>query len=173
VGLRGKPQPLDREKLWTYALRLLGGRALSAGEVRAKLRARAAAESDVEPTMARLKEYGYLDDARFAEAYAAARRDNQGFGRFRVMQDLRKRRVAGAVAEKASTQAFAEVDETAQALAFIERKLRGKNLSDDKNLANAFRRLRTAGFGSGAAIAALKRFNARAEEIEEAPDAPD
>lgn len=132
-----------------------------------KLRARASDPADIEPTLARLKEYGYLNDERFAEAYATARRDNQGFGRFRVVQDLRKRRVAGGLAEKASATAFAEVDETTQALAFVERKFRGKDLTEEKHLASAYRRLRAAGFGSGAAIAALKRFNARAEEIEE------
>jgi regulatory protein len=167
VGLGKKAAALDKESLWAYALRSLGARALSAGEVRVKLRARAADPADIEPTLSRLKEYGYLNDERFAESYAVARRDNQGFGRFRVLQDLRKRRVAGTVAEKASASAFAGVDETAQALAFVERKFRGKDLSEEKHLASAYRRLRAAGFGSGAAIAALKRFNARAEEIEE------
>src|SRR5260370_36410002 len=76
---RGKrtPRPLDAGGLWDLALKALGARACSTGELRQKLRARAANLEDVDATLARLKEYRYLDDRRFAENYAAARLENQ------------------------------------------------------------------------------------------------
>src|SRR3954451_12353396 len=94
-----KSRPLDADALWSYALKVLSGRAHSIGELREKLRRRAERTADIDDIVARLKEHGYLDDRRFAEGYAAARLSNQGFGRGRVIQDLRQRRVAPALAE--------------------------------------------------------------------------
>lgn len=172
----GQPRKrkLNTEELWTYSLRLLSGRSLSTGEVREKLRNKADQGADIEEILARLKESGYLNDQRFAEGFATARRDFEGFGQFRVMQDLRKRRVAPAVAERAASDAFSEVDEAEQAEKYLERKYRGKDLptflAEEKNMASAYRRLRTAGFGSGTAIRVLKRFSKRAEELEDPPE---
>jgi regulatory protein len=170
-----QPKPLDAERLWDYALKVLGGRALSAGEMRERLRRRAAEKSDVDGVMARLREYGYLNDAQMAENYATARRDSRGFGAARVVRDLQQRRVAPALARKAVDQAFAGTDETAMIEAFLARKYRNRNLpeflGEEKNLASVFRRLRYAGFRAGPSIAVLKRYAARAEELPEDDDA--
>lgn len=174
---RSKKPKLDAEALWGYALRLLGGRAMSSGEARQKIAAKAAEPKDVDAVLSKLKEYGYLNDERFAESYATARRDTQGFGKFRVVQDLRKRRVAPALAERVTTDAYADVDETEQASQYLERKYRAKNLPEflreEKNLASAFRRLRAAGFGSGPAIRALKRHSRIADQLEDSEPEPE
>ena len=94
-----KPRLLNGQKLWEYALRVLAGRASSTGEIREKLRRRAERASDVDDALARLKDYGYLNDRRFAEGFAAARLSNEKLGRARVLRDLRQRRVAPALAE--------------------------------------------------------------------------
>jgi regulatory protein len=165
------PRLLDAEKLWDYALKALGGRALSAGEMRERLRRRAEQKSDVDSIMARLREYGYINDARMAENFASARLDTRGFGQGRVLRDLQQRRVAPTVARTAVDRAFAGTEETELIEAFLERKYRGRNLaeylSDEKKLASVFRRLRYAGFRAGPSIAILKRYAARAEELPE------
>jgi len=53
---------LDAEGLWQFSLKILGGRARSTSQLRQKLRARAERAGDVDATVARLKELGYLDD---------------------------------------------------------------------------------------------------------------
>ena len=168
---------LDGPELLDFALRALSGRAMSIGEVRTRLHRRAATPSDVDDVLLKLKEAGYLDDARFAESYAAARRDNQGFGRMRVLQDLRSRRVSGGVADKAVHDAFAGMDEVAMVEQYLARKYRSVNLplflGQEKNLASAFRRLRGAGFSASTAIRVLKRYAARADELEDAPEDSD
>src|ERR1700682_2217573 len=93
-----KPKLLDRDGLYEYALRPLGGGAYSLGELREKLRRRAAAVEDIDSALVRLKDAGYLNDRRFADNYAAARLENQGFGRGRVLRDFRQHLVAPAVA---------------------------------------------------------------------------
>ncbi len=83
-----QPQPLDRDKLLNVALRALGGRAHSSGELRDKLRRRAQNNEDVDAVLAKLKDSGYLNDRHFAENYAAARLQNQGLGKMRVLAGL-------------------------------------------------------------------------------------
>jgi len=164
------PQPLDREKLFNVALRALGGRAHSSGELREKLRRRAQSAEDVDAVLAKLKEAGYLDDRRFAEAYAAARLQDQGLGKMRVLRDLRRRRVAPKLAEQVTEQTYDKTNETDLIEDFLRRKYRGKQLgaffSEEKNLAAAFRRLRYAGFAAGTSIRVLKRYANQPEVLD-------
>jgi regulatory protein len=165
-----KPKLLDLEQLTNYAVRALGGRAHSAGELREKLSRRAASAADIDVVLAKLREFGYLNDQRFAENFATARMENQGFGKMRVLRELRQRRVAPKLAEQVTEQAFQDTNETDLIETFLKRKYRGKQLgpflAEEKNLAAAFRRLRYAGFSSGASIRVLKRYASRAEELE-------
>jgi regulatory protein len=157
-----KARPLDREGLWAYALRVLGGRAHSIGELREKLRRRAALAGDVDDVLVRLKEAGYLDDRRFAESFAAARLSGEKFGRTRVIQDLRHRRVAPGLAESTVQKVYQEVDEEALIEDWIRRKYRLAPreglLQDEKDMASAYRRLLRAGFRTGEIVKVLKRF---------------
>ena len=164
-----KPKLFQKEELLNYAVRALGGRAHSTGELREKLRRRAENSADVDEVLARLKEIGYLDDRRFAESYAASRLENEGLGKMRVLRDLRQRRVAPQLAEQVTEKAYQETDEAELIEEFLKRKYRGKKLaeflSEEKNLAAAYRRLRYAGFSAGASIRVLKRFAKQPEEL--------
>ncbi len=165
------PKKLDAEALWEYALRVLGQRAQSASEVKRKLARRASSYADVDAAMAKLREYGLTDDKKFSEAFASGRLQNQGLGRFRVLRDLASKRVARPVAENAVEKIFSGTDELDLIERFLQRKFRGKDLreflKEEKNLASAYRRLRTAGFSSGGSFSVLKRYTNRAEEWSE------
>jgi regulatory protein len=165
-----KPKLFQEMELLNYAVRVLGGRAHSRGELREKLRRRAERAEDVDAVLAKLKELNYLDDRRFAENYAAARLENQGLGKMRVLRDLRQHRVAPQLAEQVAEKTYQETNEENLIEEFIKRKYRGKKLeeflAEEKNLAAAFRRLRYAGFAAGTSIRVLKRYAARAEELE-------
>jgi regulatory protein len=153
---------LPAQELFEFAVKSLGQRAQSSSELRNKLRDRAAEPDDIEPVLARLREYGYLDDKRFAEQFAAARLENQRFGRIRTLNDLRARRVAPKMAESAVETAYQETDEVLLVEQYVRRKYRAapreKLFQDDKELASAYRRLLRAGFRSGVVIKVLKRF---------------
>jgi regulatory protein len=177
VTAKRPPQPLDREKLLNVALRALGGRAHSAGELREKLRRRAQNPEDVDAVLAKLKEAGYLNDQRFAENYAAARLQDQGLGKMRVLRDLRQRRVAPKLAEQVTEQTYQQTNETDLIEQFLRRKYRGKQFgeffSEEKNLAAAFRRLRYAGFSAGQSIRVLKRFAKQPEALDALEESSD
>ena len=153
---------LDAGALWEYALRVLRGRAYSSGELREKLRRKAEHASDIDPAMARLKEYGYLDDRKFAENFATARLENEGLGKTRVLADLFRRRVAPAVAQQTVGKVYENVSEEALAEDFVRRKFHMASketlFQDDKQMASAYRRLMWAGFRSATALAVLKKF---------------
>ncbi|MGH9861097.1 MAG: regulatory protein RecX [Candidatus Acidiferrales bacterium] len=74
--------------------------------------------------LARLKERGYLDDARYAKQYARSRVASRRLGRFRVARDLRARGVPDRHIEAALDEIFADTDQAALLRGRIERKLR-------------------------------------------------
>jgi regulatory protein len=162
---------LDQQGLMTFAAKALSARALTVGELREKLKRRAAEAPDVDQVLARLKENGYLNDARFADSYASWRRDSGGFGRTRVVKDLMSRRVAPGLAIKAAEAAFKETDEVAMIEDFLGKKYRGKDLrallQEPKHLQSAYRKLRASGFSTGNSVRVLKRYAAEAEMLED------
>ena len=175
-----KVQKLSAEELFDYAVKLLAARACSSAELAAKLRLKAERAGDVDTAIARLKDLKYLDDARFAESFANARVENSGFGRMRVLSDLRARRVSSKLADRAVDTAFEGRDEEELVDAYIARRMprlaadRAADGEDrsaaDRRMASAYRRLRRAGFRSGAILAALKRLGAPADMEEPAED---
>jgi regulatory protein len=167
-----RPKPrLAAQALWEYAVKVLAMRAHSTGELRRKLVAKAELREDVDSTISRLRDYGYLSDRRFAESYAAARLENQGLGKSRVLRDLRQRAVASPLAEQAVGQIYREVDEMELIASFISRKVHTKEpladaLNDPKQLASAYRKLVRAGFTSSNVIRALKRIASRQDLLD-------
>jgi regulatory protein len=172
-----KPPLLDLDGLMTYAARVLSARPQTISELRQKLVHRAARGEDVPRVLERLKQLGYLNDQRFAESFASWRRENQGLGKSRVVRDLLARRVAPDLAKKAAEAAYSGTDEIAMIEQFLARKYRGKNLhtllTEEKHLASAYRKLRTAGFSAGNSIRVLKRYAAEAERLEDLGESPD
>ncbi|WP_031495157.1 regulatory protein RecX [Bryobacter aggregatus] len=162
---------LDRNALQHYASMLLAQRAMTSGELRQKMRLKAIDAADIDPVIAQLTEYGALNDARYAEAYASARKENQRFGQARVFRDLNRKKIPSSLAKAAIELTYSGTDELTLIEDYLLRKFRGKNLSEflaeQKNLASAFRRLRTAGYSASGSLQVLRRFSQAAEEIHE------
>ncbi len=99
---------------------------------------------------AKMKEYGYLDDAAYAVRYAESARARKG-GKL-IALELRRKGVPAADAE-AAVEALG--DETESAKAVLAKYLRGKNSSDPATLRKAFSHLLSKGFDYDTARAAL------------------
>jgi regulatory protein len=166
---------LCSDALWEYAVRKLSGRAHATGELRVALAARAAESADVDRILSRLKDYGYLNDNKFAESFATARLENEGFGKSRVLRDLRSRRVAPELAEKTIAKVYADQDEPELIEQYVRRKYRSADreglFREDKEIASAYRRLIRAGFSSANSIKVLKRFAANPDLLDSFEDA--
>src|SRR5205814_5124619 len=122
-----------------YAVAVLARRRRSVAELKRLLRLKVVADSEygrtlVELVIRRLKDQSYLNDAKYAAAYSSFRRDNEKFGRRRVLTDLKIKGVVGEVLEKAVDDTFSEVDDEKQAREYLRRK-RLKQPADQKQAA--------------------------------------
>src|SRR5947209_2016365 len=115
------------EELYQYAVGALSRRMRSVAELKRLLRQRVETETElgqtlVELVIRRLKDQGYLNDSQYAATYSSLRRDNEKFGRMRVVTDLKAKGVHGEVIEKAVSSAYDEVNEERQARAYLSRR---------------------------------------------------
>lgn len=165
---RGRKLETEAE-LYQYALGALGRRMRTVAELKRLLRGRVDADGEygktlIELVVRRLKDNGYLNDAKYAAAYSAFRRDNEKYGRRRVITDLKVKGVVGEVLEIAVNDSFAEVDEEKQAREYLRRK-RLKKPQDKKQAARIFRQLIRAGFGSKTIFTILRNWEVDDETL--------
>ncbi len=148
------------------ALRALMRRAHSVHEMKQKLERRSDNKLLVQVVMARLKENGQIDDARYAKQFARQRTEGRKQGKFRVARDLRARGVPDRHIEAALEEAAKETDEGAMVRQRIERKLRSyRGEIDEKKMASIYGSLLRAGFSADVVRRELKAITR-----EEVPD---
>ena len=156
-------------ELYEYAVSALGRRMRTVAELKRLLRLRVEADTEfgqtlVELIIRKLKDQGYLNDSRYAAAFSSLRRDNEKFGRMRVVTDLKIKGVHGEVIETAVSAAFDEVNEEKQARAYLQRK-RLRKPQDQKQAARIFRQLTRAGFRSKTIFTILKKWDVDEEML--------
>jgi regulatory protein len=93
-----KREPVGEAGLFEYAVGTLARKMRTVRDLKRLMKARAydgeVGERDMNAVVARLIELKYLSDTRFAQDYTRMRKENQGFGRRRVQQDLAMKGVA-------------------------------------------------------------------------------
>jgi regulatory protein len=165
-----RPQPTDSEAvLYEYAVGALSRRMRSVAELTRLLRPRVEAETEhgrtlIELVIRRLKDQGYLNDARYAATYSSYRKENEKFGRRRVVTELKIKGVHGDVIERAVGSVYDEVDDEKQAREYLRRK-RLQKPADRKQAARIFRHLMRAGFASKTIFRILKTWEVDDETL--------
>jgi regulatory protein len=165
-----RPRKTDsEEELYAYAVGALGRRMRSVAELKRLLRPRVEAETEygqtlLELVIRKLKDQGYLNDSKYAAAYSSFRRDNEKFGRMRVITDLKIKGVHGEVIEKAVASVYDEVSDEKQARDFMRRKHLEKP-ANQKQTARIFRQLTRAGFASKTIFKILKKWDVDDETL--------
>lgn len=154
----------NEAELYDYAVAALGRKMRSVAEMKRLLRNRCTEPEIIEQVVIRLKEQKYLNDSRYAAAYSSFRRDNEKFGRRRVITDLKAKGVHGDVIEKAVEDAYSAVKEEDLARAFLKRKRLTKP-ANNRDAARIFRALVRAGFSVGISIKVLKRWDVEDEVL--------
>jgi len=121
-------------------------------------------ETIIAAVITRLREYGYLDDAAYAETYARLRQENEKFGQRRVRQDLQQKGVApGLIAETLEAR-YGQTNEEALARQHLERK-RIRKPENEKETARVMRRLVAAGFSTGVIYKILRQWDVPDEAL--------
>ena len=161
---RPKRRSYSEDELYEYAVAALARRMRAVAELKRLMRARIAdpeseyGETLVELVIRRLKDQGYFNDSQYAAYYSSMRRDNQKFGRMRVIKELKTRGVHGTVIEREVSAAYDGVIEEKQARDYL-RKKRLQKPKDQKQAARVFRQLARAGFGSKTIFTILKKWD--------------
>jgi regulatory protein len=161
---RPKRKSYSEDELYEYAVGALARRMRTVAELKRAMRARVEdpqseyAETLVELVIRRLKDRGYLNDSSYAAYYSSMRRDNQKFGRSRVITELKTRGVHGSLIEKAVDTAYESVNEEKQAREYL-RKKRMEKPKDQKQTARIFRQLVRAGFRTRTIFTILKKWD--------------
>jgi len=116
--------PAERPDAWEFAVKLLGGRALTTREIRQRLVRRGYAADQIQAVVVRLTASRYLDDAQYARAWAHARAHRRSVGPARLAQELRSKGIADAEISSALHEAFGEQDARQVAEAAALKKLK-------------------------------------------------
>jgi regulatory protein len=113
-----------RAKTFQRAAKLLAAKSRSIAELRERLAERCPNKAIVETVIARLREYGYLDDERYALGYASAKVRQQPIGRRRLQQSLAMKQVERKVADEVLDQVFTETPEAELIDRALEKRVR-------------------------------------------------
>ena len=164
-----KPRPfLDAAGLFNYAVKALGRQMRTEAELRRLMKARVEpderGEAVIAAVIARLCEYGYLDDAAFAETYARLRQENEKLGERRVRQDLKQKGVHGDLIAETLEARYGQTNEEALAREHLARR-RLRKPENEKETARVMRRLVTAGFSTGIIYKILRQWDVPDEAL--------
>ncbi|XOB97478.1 regulatory protein RecX [Deinococcota bacterium DY0809b] len=152
-------EPYSEERAMQYALRSLGRRMQSRAELERKLLARTTPEV-ARSVLARLLEWGYLDDRAFAEAFVRSRRER--WGALRLRAELARRGVDERIVGEVLAEGEGGEGEVARALALLVRSAwrhKGEH-------ARMVRFLQARGFALTVAVEAAQRFEKLREDGE-------
>jgi len=122
-----------RRRTFERAVKLIAAKSRSVAELRERLlQSRQSNKSDVEAVISRLKEYGYLDDERFAFSYASLKVKQRPIGRRRLERDLKFKKVDSAVANEALELVYTETTEEELIDRAIEKRIRLRGRPKDR-----------------------------------------
>ena len=118
----------------------------------------------IDAVVARLRAYGYLDDAAYAETFTRLRHENEKLGARTVRQKLVQKGVAQALVEETVEARYAGVNEETLARQYAERK-RLRKPENEKETARIMRRLVAAGFSTGVIYKILRQWDVPEEAL--------
>ena len=166
-------RPLDAEKARARtlqrAVKLLAAKPRSIQELRERLLEKQwTDEAAADYALAKLKEYGYLDDERFAFGFASYRVRQKPVGRQRLARDLQTKKVSKETADAALELVYQETPEEELITRAIEKRirLRGRPTTrqETKSLYDHLLRL---GFSYDLIIRKVREASDASEEDEE------
>lgn len=156
------------------ALRLLDRRAHSSGELTRKLQQRGFPRPLIAQVIVRLEELHLIDDAAFARAFAAEKRQSsRPAGRMKIVRELKRRgigeEIVAEMLHEEDGAADAVASELARAVRAVTQRRRGTRAATDSRLEQArlFRFLAGRGFTMDVARQALRQALSATERDQE------
>jgi regulatory protein len=169
MAFKRSQKDYDEAMLYEYAVGALGRKMRTVAELKRLMRERVKHQEEVgqllvEVVIAKLKEQKYLNDTNYAESYSRFRKENEKFGRMRVVQDLKIKGVHADIIDKTVGAAYQDVNEEQLARGYLQRKRIHKPVTQ-RDAAKVFRNLTRAGFTSRVIFRILKSWEVDDETI--------
>lgn len=151
-----------RERTMHRAVRLLAAKPRSVGELRTRLMEKAWTNLEiVDAVIEKLQEYGYLDDAKYAEGLANAKLREKPQGRRRLKWTMSRKELDPETVDQAIDSAYEKMPEEDLADLAIEKRVRLKGVPKTReDLKKFYDHLMRQGFSYGMIrdkVAALPR----------------
>ncbi len=156
------------------ALQFLGYRPRSEGEIQCRLRQRGFTQPAIDATIAKLRDWRYVDDEDFAQRWIENRLVHRPRSALLLAQELRAKGVDAGTAADAIGEA--EIDEVGDAKLLAADKLRKlSSLPEEVRIRRVSGFLARRGYGFGVIRAALDQLDtpADADDLRDDPDAGD
>jgi regulatory protein len=141
-------------------LKLLARRELSEQQVRQRLARCGHSEDDIDTAVARLLEERAIDDARTAEAIARTETAVRRRGKLRVRLQIERAGIEKSVARRAVDEVFGGLDADALLEASLAKRLRGRDIKDDREAQRLYRYLIGQGFDHDRVQSILRKHRA-------------
>ncbi len=122
-------ETLSRPKTMGYALRTLSRRRVSTGQMRDLLARKGALPQEIDECVARLHQWGYLDDSSYAKDILEYALAECPIGRRRASFELAKKRFNREVLEEAISAVFGKLTEEELAQQAVQKYLNGRKYS--------------------------------------------
>jgi len=168
-------RPIDaakaRARTMQRAAKLLAAKPRSVAELRERLLEKSwTDEAAVNAALDKLKEYGYLDDERFAFGFASFRVRQKPVGRQRLARDLQLKKVPRETADAALDLVYEETPEEQLIDRAIEKRvrLRGRPTTRQETK-SLFDHLLRQGFTGDLVYSKVRAASADVDEAEESP----
>lgn len=141
---------------------MLGRRENTRAQLRRKLLQRKFEPADIDRTLDDLVAAGFLDDARAAKTFARHATHIKGQGRMRIARELAAKGVDSELVAQTLDAAIDPDEEAERLTKALERRARGKDLSDRKESSKVWQALVRLGFAPDAVSKALRKFGSDA-----------
>ena len=156
---RPPDDPDSSKAAYFLALRWLGIRDLSEGQVRERLARRGYTDRAIDPAIERLMQDRTLDDRRAAAAVAHTEANIRRHGPRRIMSRLAAMHIDRDLAKDVVRELFSDTDEEARIEQALDKRLRGNSarLRDPRERRKVVAYLVRQGFSAASASSAIRR----------------
>jgi regulatory protein len=143
---------------------MLGRREHTRAQLRRKLLQRKYEPADVDRVLDDLIAAGFLDDARAAKTFTRHATHIKGQGRMRIARELAARGVDPDLVAQTLDAGIDPDEEAGRLRAALERRARGRDLTDRKESSKVWQALVRQGFAPDAVSKALRALGTREED---------
>lgn len=143
MAKRGEGSP---EEALERGLKFLSYRPRSEAEVRRKLIQLGFPHKSIETALEKLRSLNLLDDEVFARGWTWGRVEDRGYGPLRIERELQQKGIAKSLTTQIVRETFGQEEGKQRAKRLLERRFKGKDLSDLKVLRRAVAFLQRRGY---------------------------